>query len=56
MGEGRWRRLGLRSALEYIIQDGEYSQYFVITKWKVTFKNCIKKSESTVHKGGIIYD
>ena len=30
--------------------------YFAVTKWKVTFKNCIKKSESTVHKGGIIYD
>ena len=40
-GGGEVETIGLRSAREYIIQDGEYSQYFVITKWKVTFKNCV---------------
>ena len=24
----------------YIVQHREYSQYFIVTKWSLTFKNC----------------
>ena len=35
---GRYKLLGVRYAQGCIVQHGEYSQYFVITKGSVTFK------------------
>ena len=37
-GTERYRLLGVRWAQGCTAQHGEYSQYFVITKWKVTSK------------------
>ena len=41
-GCGSYKLLDVTKAQACIIQHGENSQYLGITKWKLTFKNCIK--------------